>query len=336
VFLLEYQRLFSQVFFSVHWHPAKKTTSVVMVELFNDTVPPRLSHRNKPGFDCVEQTQTDHIAHPSRVLTAAKEYRLVVHLLVIGYPQTTPTRPDSVYSVLTSLVENRADRTPPSCQIDAIQAVKPNRAIQITRANIVRLMNLVYLISHQHRVLLSFGFVGSRSSVGQLFSTKDPIYGSQRRHRLDTQLYKLPFNGLSPAKQPLVIETEPNHLNRLNYFLSHLTRTAFRASRSALLPVGRMIGALVTLDPLVNPLSRVTHRSSDGGDLFAARVTIDRKLPVALFFSFFPLHRRLQLLKGINVEQKAKSRKVEYAFQGTVNDVLALNCVNDVLALINY
>jgi hypothetical protein len=96
MFLLEYQRLFSQVFFSLHRHPAKKTTSVVIVELFNDTVPPRLSHRNKPGFDSIEQTQPDQIPHPSWVLTAAKKNRLVVHLLVVWYPQTTPTRPDSI------------------------------------------------------------------------------------------------------------------------------------------------------------------------------------------------------------------------------------------------
>ena len=194
VFLLEYQRLFSQVFFSLHCNPSKKATSVVIVKLFNDPIPPRLSHRNKPGLDSVEQTQPDQIAHPSWVLTAAKEDRLVVHLLVIGYPQTTPTRPDSVYSVLTSFVENRADRTPGSCQIDTVQAVKANRSIQITRTNIVSLMNLVHLVSYQHRVLFPFWFVRSRSSVRQLFSAQDPVYGSQRRYRLDTQLFKLPLN----------------------------------------------------------------------------------------------------------------------------------------------
>jgi hypothetical protein len=169
--------------------------------------------------------------------------------------------------------------------------------------------------------------------MSQLLSTQDPINGSQRRHQLNARVFKLPLNRLSSAKQAFVIETETNHLNGLNYFLSQLTRAALRARRSALLP------SVESSAPSAFDLgthSRVTHRSGDGGDLFTAQVTINRKLPVALLFSFFPLHRRLQLLKGINVEQKAKSRKVEYPFQRTVNDVLALNCVNDVLALINY
>src|SRR4029077_3689055 len=79
MFLLEYQRLRSQFFFSLHVHPAKKTPSVVIIELFNDTISPRLSHRNKPGFDTVEQTQPDQIPHPSRKLPAAEENRLIVH-----------------------------------------------------------------------------------------------------------------------------------------------------------------------------------------------------------------------------------------------------------------
>src|SRR2546422_1839568 len=286
VFLLKYQRLFSQVFFSLHCHPAKKTTSVVIVKLFNDAVPPRLSHRNKPGFDSVEQTQPDQIAHSSWVLTAAKENRLVVYLLMVRYAQTAPTRPDSVYGVLTSLVDNRIDRTPPSCQIDAVQAVKPYRPIQITWTHIVRLMNLVHLISHQCRVLLSLWFVRSCSSVRQLFSTQYPVYRSQRRYLLDAQFFKLPLNGLSSAKQPVVIKTEPNHLYRFNYFLAQLTWVAPRTRRAALEPVRRVIAALVTFDPLVNPLSRVTQRSSDAGDLFTFQVTTNRKSPIALFFSF--------------------------------------------------
>jgi restriction endonuclease S subunit len=333
VFLLEYQRLLSQLFFSLHRYSAKKALSIVIVKLFNDAIPPRLTHRYKPGFDPVEQTQSDQVAHPSRKLTAAKENRFVIHLLVVGYTQTLPARPDSIHGILTSLVENRTDRTPPSRQIDAVQAVKPNRPIQITRTYIVRLMNLVYLIGHQRRVLPSFGFLRPRSSVRQLFSTKDPIYGSQRWHRLDALLPKLPLNCLRTAEQSVVIEIETNNLNRFNDVLSQLTWAALRARRSTLVPVRCVIGAVMPLHPFINPFSRVTHRSSDGSNSFTARVPINRNLPIALPFS---LHRRLHLSKGINVDQKLKSRKPEYEFQRTVTNVLALKCVTKVLALINY
>jgi hypothetical protein len=331
VFLLEYQRLLTQVFFSLHCHSAKKTTSVVIVKLLHHAVPPGLTHWNKPRFDSVEQTEPDQITHPSRIVTATKENQLVIHLLVLWYSQTPPARPDSINSVLTSLVENGVDRTPPGCQIDAVQAVKPNRAIQITRPDIVRLMNLVHLTRHQRRVLPSLGFVRSRSSVRQLFSTQNSIYGSQRRHRLDAKLFKLPLNRLSPTKQPLVIQTEANHLHGPNYVPSQLAWAAVRTRRSALSPVSSVIRAVVPSDPLVNPFSRVTQRASDARDLFTARITFNRNLPIALLFS---LHRRLQFSKGINVAQKPDSRKLDYVFQRTVTNVLALNRVTKVLALI--
>src|SRR6202040_931598 len=333
VFLLEYQRLLSQVFFSLHCHSAKKTTSVVIVKLLHHAVAPGLTHWNKPRFDSVEQTEPDQITHPSRIVTAAKENQLVIHLLVLWYAQTPPARPDSINCVLPSLVKNRVDRTPTGCQIDTVQAVKTNRTIQITRADIVRLMNLVHLISHQRRVLPSFGFVRSRSSVSQLFSTQNPTYGSQRRHRFEAKLFELPLNRLSPTKQSLVVETEANQLNRLNNVLPQSAWAAVRTRRSALVPVRRIIRALVPLDPLVNPFSRVTQRASDARDLFTARITFNRNLPIAFLFS---LHRRLQFSKGINVEQKPDSRKLDDVFQRTVTNVLALNRVTKVLALINY
>src|SRR6185503_5319031 len=258
VFLLEHQRFLSQVFFSLHCYSAKKATSVVIVKLLHHAVPPRLTHWNEPRLDSVEQTQPDQIAHASRKLPAAKENRLVIYLLMLRYPQTQPARPDSINCVLTSLVENRVDRTSSSCQIDAVQAVKPNGSIQIARANIVRLMNLIHLTSHQRRVLPSFGFVRPSSSVRQLFSAQNPTYGSQRRHRFEAKLFELPLNRLSSAKQSLVVETEANQLHRFNYVPSQLTWADVRTRRSALVPVRRMIRALVPLDPFVNPFPRVT------------------------------------------------------------------------------
>jgi len=330
VFLLEYQRLLTQIVFSLHCYSSEKSISILIVKLFNNSIAPRFPHGNEPRLNSIEQAQPNQIPHSSRKLSAAKKDQFVIYLLVSGDSQSQPARPNSIHGVLACLVKHRTDRTSPSCQIDAVQTVKSNWPIQITRTNIIRLMNLVRLISDQSWVLLSFGFVRSRPSVSQLFSTKDPVYRSQRWGWLDAKFSELPLNRLSSTEQPLIVKTQPNHFDCLNYPITQLSWAALGTSRSALVPVRGFIGP-VTLDPFVNPLSGVTHRPSDARNLFPTRVTINRKFPITKQFS---PHRRLHIFKGINVEQKAELRNLKPVFQRTVNDVLALNCVNDVLALI--
>src|SRR5262249_49624085 len=205
-----------------HCDPPQETISEVIIEFFHYSISPRLRHWDEPRLDLVEQAQPDQIAHSSRMPSTTKEHQFIVHLLMLGQPQTAPDRPDSIYRVLSGFAQYWADRAPSCSQIHAVQAVESHRPAQIAGTDIVRLMHLIHPIRCQRRVLLSFWFVSSGSSMCKLFSTENPIDRSQRRQPLDAQLHQLPFDCLCTAEQSLM------------YRLSLTSLTASTISRGSL------------------------------------------------------------------------------------------------------
>src|SRR5256885_739412 len=88
---------------------------------------------------------------------------------------------------------------------------------------------------------------------------------------------------------------------------------------------------LVPFHPFVNPRSRVSQLIGNRRYRFAFQVCGDRMFSVALLFL---LHAFLPKEKGSNDETTPLQSLINFGFQRTVNDVVALPGVNDVMALI--
>jgi hypothetical protein len=259
VLVFKSQRFSTQLSFAPHHNSPEKSCLKVVIELFDDTIPPRFCHRNKPRLNVVEQTQTNQDPHPSRILPAAVEDQLVVNLNVLGNSQTAPTRPDRVESVLPSFPQHWTDRTASSGQIDAVQTVEANRTFQKTWAHIVYLMDFIHRLTRELRIFPALRFIAPDSAMRQFLPTQNPVDGSQRRQRVNSQLLQLPLNGLGTTEQSLVIQVQPHQLYRFDSFVRNLTRVAARTLRSILCPLRALLSFLMPLNPLVDPTWRVPH-----------------------------------------------------------------------------
>jgi hypothetical protein len=130
VLVFKSQRFSAQLLLTSHHNPSEKACLKVIIELFNNSIPPRLRHWNEPRLNVVEQTQTNQYPHTSRMLPAAIEDQLVVNLDIQRNSQTAPSRPDSIERVLPGLTQHRADRTASCRQIGVVQTVEAYRAFQ--------------------------------------------------------------------------------------------------------------------------------------------------------------------------------------------------------------
>ena len=309
--LLKQQRLLFQILHAFHRDPPQETISEVIIELFHYAISPRLRHWDEPRLDLIEQAQPDQIAHSSRMPSATKEHKLIVHLLMLRHPQTAPDRPDSIYRVLASFAQYWADCAPSRSQIHTVQAVESHRSAQITRTDIIRLVHLIHTIRCKRRVLLSFWFVSSGSSMCKLFSTENPIDRSQRRQRLDPQLHQLPFDCLCTAEQPLIVETQPYQLDCVNNLFRQLVCMPVRARRSPFVPDSRVFATLATFYPLIDPLPRTPQRSRNRRDALAVRTTLYSQNSVTLCFR---PHRRLQKRSRRQCPRYSRTAKVKDSF----------------------
>src|SRR6266851_2401123 len=127
VLLLKDQRSWRQLVTILNLFAAQEPLAVMVIELFNHSVPPRLGRRNEPGLDTIGQTQANQNTHPPRITTTAVEDCFVIYLLLLRYPQTTPVRPDSVDGLLPSFAQHRRDGAATSRQVHAVQAVEAHR-----------------------------------------------------------------------------------------------------------------------------------------------------------------------------------------------------------------
>jgi hypothetical protein len=331
--LLKQQGVFPQIFRIFHFGSSQEPISKVIVELFHHSIAPRLRHWDKPGLYVIEQAQPDQIAHSPWMLPTSKEHQLIVHLLILRNPQTAPDGPNSIYRVLACFTHHWANSAPSCGQIHAVQAVKSHWPAQITRTDKITLVNLIHTIRYQCWVLLSFWLVSSRAPMRKFFSTENPIDRPKRRQRLDSQRHQLPFDRLCTTKQSLIVETQPYQFHGIHNLIGQFVCVSVWPSRPPSLPLGRFITSLAAFYPLIDPLSRTTQRPRYRADAFAIRITFYCQKSVTLCFR--RLHRRLPRKSRRQYQLgTAVSAKLTIRFQRTVNDVLALKSVNDVLALI--
>src|SRR4026207_1374838 len=101
---------------------------VMVIELLNDTIAPRLGHGDEPGLNIMQQAKPNQDSHPARMLTTPIKNQFIVHLQILWNPQTAPTRPDGTQGVLSSFTQHGTDGTTSRSQVDAVETVKTNRA----------------------------------------------------------------------------------------------------------------------------------------------------------------------------------------------------------------
>src|SRR6202158_3459833 len=100
---------------------------------------------------------------------------------MLGCPQTTPVRPDSINGMLPGFGQRRRHRTTTGAQVDTVQTVEAHRPIQVTRSNKIRLMHLVDLLVTQLGILFPFGLVATSPPMCQAFAIKYPADSAQAR-----------------------------------------------------------------------------------------------------------------------------------------------------------
>jgi hypothetical protein len=110
-----------------------------------------------------------------------------------------------------------------------------------------------------------------------------------------------------------------------------LPRIAMGTSGLVFLPVMPLATGLVTLNPFVNPRPRVTKLLGNRRYRFTFQVRADRMFSVALLFL---LHAFLPKEKGSDNETTSPQSDKQTNFQRTVNHVMAILGVNNVVARI--
>jgi hypothetical protein len=78
----------------------EKLLAVMVVELLDHPVSPRLSDRDKPEVDSVEQAEADEGSHASWMSRTSIEDHLVIDLDMVRDAHAPPNRPDSIQKVL--------------------------------------------------------------------------------------------------------------------------------------------------------------------------------------------------------------------------------------------
>src|SRR5215813_2419662 len=332
MFRFKEQRLSMQVLSSMHQHAAQKTPSVMVIELFHHAVTPRLGDRNKPKLYFVSQAKTNQTAQSARMTMTTIENQFIVYLLMPWYSQTPPVRPDSLDRRLRGFAENRRHRTATGCQINTVQAVKAQRAAQVTGTHVIALMHLVDLLTNQLRITLALRLITSGAAVCQALAAHYPTDCPQAWQRRYLHRFQFPTDRLSATKQSLVVQMQTRQLDRFDYFPRQLPRIAMRPSGLIYLPMACFAAALIALNPFVDPRAPITKFLGDRRYRFALQVRLNRMLSVPL--RLLLLHAFLQQEKGPDDETTPFQPIDKLRFQRTVSDVVAHRRVSNVMTLV--
>ena len=215
VLLFKESRLFPQRGFIGHLNAAKKLLLIMVIEFFHYAITPRLAFGNEPELNAIEQAQPNQAAHAMRMCRAAVENHLVVDLLMLRHSQPPPDGPKRINGMLCIAFDERFNSATPSRQINGVEAVKTRGAVQITRADEIRLMNRIDRCCFQRGILLAFGFITTGSPMRQLMPAENTIDRPQRRQRAYALFFHFPTNRLRAAKKSVVIKIEAHRFNDL-------------------------------------------------------------------------------------------------------------------------
>src|SRR5512139_2482928 len=115
----------------------------MVIEFLDETVAPWLRRWNEPEIDTIAQAEANKGSHASWMGRASVKSQFIVNLKVLRDAHTQPNRISSVQNALRCFGGHGFYAAPVHCGIDGIQAVEPDRAGKITRADQIDLMGLV-------------------------------------------------------------------------------------------------------------------------------------------------------------------------------------------------
>jgi len=125
---------------------------VDVVEPFDDTVTPGFSFGDKEHLHTQLQAGSDQQAETPRIAIRSSKRELVVQLEVVGQSQTTPGGKKCLYDGLITLGRDRFQRHGITEGIDEMQAIESCSAMQIPRADEVKLMNNIRSLGPEGRI----------------------------------------------------------------------------------------------------------------------------------------------------------------------------------------
>ena len=139
----------------------------MVVELLDDSVPPRLGRWNEPEIDAIAQAETNKRSHASGMGWASVKGHFIVHLKVLRDAHTQPDRINSVQNALRCFGGHRLYPAPVDRGIDGMQAVEPDRAGKVTGADQINLMGLVGQKRRELGIFLALWGISSGPPMGQ-------------------------------------------------------------------------------------------------------------------------------------------------------------------------
>ena len=122
---------------------SKETTVISVIKAFNRSITPRLSNRDKYGFDAQRKTEFENNSKRPRVMVASSESQLVVELEKIGHSQTLPASDQPLGNSLIVLGPLRMKGDAMTVEIHDIERKEAAVVLDIARPYQIGLMDIV-------------------------------------------------------------------------------------------------------------------------------------------------------------------------------------------------
>jgi len=122
---------------------SKETAVISVIKAFDRSITPRLSNRDKDGFDAQRETESENNSKRPRVTVASSESQLVVELEKIGHSQSPPASDQPLGNGLIALGSLRMKRDAMAVEIHDIERKEVAVVLDIARPYQIGLMDSV-------------------------------------------------------------------------------------------------------------------------------------------------------------------------------------------------
>ena len=234
--VLECQRFLPKLYHRGHGDLVEKLLLVMVVEVFDDSVPPRLGGWDEPEFDTIMQAETNKRSHASWMGWTSVKGQLIVHLKILWDSHTQPDRINSVQNALCCTGGHRLHPATVDRRIDNTEAVESDGASKVVGADQFNLMGLVTQKGREPGTFLPFLDISPSSPMGQFATVQDTANGGEGGKQLDSHINQFPSDGLIAAEEALVLQAQSNRLHDFLNLRRAAVGTGKRSPRLVLEP----------------------------------------------------------------------------------------------------